>query len=47
MGEAVGVAGNTIARWERDEVGISGPASRLILLIEASEKKKQPAEAKR
>jgi transcriptional regulator with XRE-family HTH domain len=43
MGEAVGVAGNTIARWERDEVGISVPVSRLILSIEASETKKKPA----
>ncbi len=33
LAERVGVHGNTIARWERDEVGVSEPESRLIRLI--------------
>ncbi len=40
---AVGVTWNTIARWERGELGISEPAARLILRIQAEEKpKKKP-----
>jgi hypothetical protein len=36
MAQAVGVATNTIARWEREEIGISEPVSRLISSIEAN-----------
>jgi len=47
MAAAVGVATNTIARWERDELGMREPVSRWILSIEANEMKKKPTEAKR
>jgi transcriptional regulator with XRE-family HTH domain len=40
MAGAVGVAGNTIARYERDELGIPEPTARLILSISAKKKKK-------
>jgi DNA-binding transcriptional regulator YiaG len=29
----VGVTSNTVARWERGELGLSGPASRLLALL--------------
>jgi transcriptional regulator with XRE-family HTH domain len=38
MATAVGVATNTIARYERGEIGIPEPTARLILII--GEKKK-------
>ena len=41
LAEAVGVSGNTIARWERDEIGIGGPATRLIPRILAEQKVKR------
>jgi len=40
LGDAVGVTGNTIARWERDEMAIGEPAARLILRIQAERKAK-------
>lgn len=40
LAEAVGVSGNTVARWERDEMAISEPAARLILRIHAEQKAK-------
>ncbi len=40
LGDATGVTGNTIARWERDEMAISEPAARLILRIQAEQKAK-------
>lgn len=40
LAETVGVSGNTIARWERDEMTISEPAARLILRIHAEQKPK-------
>jgi transcriptional regulator with XRE-family HTH domain len=40
MAAAVGVADNTIARYERDELGIKESTARLILSIRAEEKKK-------
>lgn len=40
MAGAVGVAGNTIARYERDELGIPEPTARLILSIRAKKKGK-------
>jgi transcriptional regulator with XRE-family HTH domain len=36
--ERVGVTSNTVARWERDEMGIREPIARLIQRIAASEK---------
>jgi putative transcriptional regulator len=36
--ELVGVTSNTVARWERDEMGIREPIARLIQRIAASEK---------
>jgi transcriptional regulator with XRE-family HTH domain len=35
LAEALGVAPNTVARWERGELGISEPVARLIGLIAA------------
>ncbi len=42
LAEAVGVTWNTIARWERDEVGVGEPAARLIrrILIEEIAKRR-------
>ena len=40
LAEAVGVASNTIARWERDELGISEPVGRLIRKILAEQRAK-------
>ena len=40
MAAAVGVASNTIARYERDELGIPEPTARLILSLKAKNKKK-------
>lgn len=36
LAQAVGVSRNTVARWERDEVGVGEPAARLVrrILIE-------------
>lgn len=39
----VGVTRNTIARWERDEMGISGAAAKLLTLLIA----KSPTRARR
>ena len=33
LAELIGVRRNTVARWERDEIAISGPAARLIRII--------------
>jgi len=33
LAELVGVAANTVARWERGEVSISEPVARLIRLV--------------
>ncbi len=40
IAEAVGVTSNTVARWERDEVGISEPIAKLIQTVIAKGKKK-------
>jgi DNA-binding transcriptional regulator YiaG len=34
LAHALGVTGNTIARWERNEVKIPEPAARLVMLIQ-------------
>jgi transcriptional regulator with XRE-family HTH domain len=41
MAAAVGVATNTIARYERNELKIPEPTARLILSLRAKEKKKR------
>ena len=41
MAAAVGVATNTIARYERNELGIPEPTARLILSLRAKAKKKR------
>jgi transcriptional regulator with XRE-family HTH domain len=33
LAQEVGVTRNTIARWERDEMGISGAAAKLLTLL--------------
>ena len=44
MADAVGVTRNTVARWERDELGMRTTAERLIQLIA---KEHAPAKPKR
>jgi DNA-binding transcriptional regulator YiaG len=39
MADRIGVHWNTIARWERDEVGIPEPAARLARLLVTLEKR--------
>jgi transcriptional regulator with XRE-family HTH domain len=34
IAEALGVASNTVARYERDESGIPEPVARLVLLLQ-------------
>ncbi len=41
LAEALGVAANTVARWERDERGISAPVAKLIHLTLAAHKPKR------
>jgi DNA-binding transcriptional regulator YiaG len=36
LAKALGVAGNTVARWERDELPIREPIARLIKSIQAA-----------
>lgn len=40
LAKRVGVAPNTIARWERDEMRINEPAARFVKSIYAAEKSK-------
>lgn len=40
LAEKLGVTPNTVARWERDEVGIREPMARLIQSVYSVEKKK-------
>lgn len=37
MGLEMGVTANTVARWERDEVRMSGAAERLLWVLENQE----------
>ena len=39
--ELVGVTSNTVARWERDEMGIREPTARLIQSIDATARKRK------
>lgn len=41
LAKALGVTGNTVARWERDEVGIPEPAARLVMLLKPIKKRKR------
>lgn len=41
LAESVGVTWNSVARWERGELGISEPAARLIRRILAEENPKR------
>ncbi len=41
LAASVGVTWNSVARWERGELGISEPAARLIRRILAEEKPKR------
>ncbi len=41
LADAVGVSRNTVARWERDEVGIGEPAARLVHRILAEQRVKR------
>ena len=34
LAHALGVTGNTIARWERNEVNMPEPAARLVMLLQ-------------
>ena len=38
LAEAIGVRPNTVARWERGEIGISEPTARLVEKIAAERK---------
>jgi len=40
LAKAVGVTSNTVARWERDEVGIGEPIARFIQTVIAKGRKK-------
>ena len=39
MAEAIGVAPNTLARWERGELTIGEPISRLVKYIEKEQRR--------
>jgi len=38
LAAALGVAPNTVARYERDEIGIPEPVARLVMLIQPKKK---------
>lgn len=39
LARALGVAPNTVARYERDESGIPEPVARLVMLIQPKQKR--------
>lgn len=41
LGEKIGVAENTIARWERNEMKINEPAARLLRTIAGAGREKK------
>jgi len=41
MAKALKVAGNTVARWERDERPISAPMAKLVEIIFATQRKRK------
>jgi putative transcriptional regulator len=47
LAEKVGVASNTVARWERGELGISEPVSRLLRLLEKAKPPRTPKSKRR
>jgi transcriptional regulator with XRE-family HTH domain len=47
LAEKIGVRSNTIARWERGEVKISEPVSKLIHMIAQAETERQASLARR
>ncbi len=40
LAQALGVTGNTVARWERNEVKIPEPAARLAMLLQPKKLKR-------
>ena len=47
LAERMGVTGNSIARWERDEVPISMLVERFVLLLEQDEQPSRRAAKKK
>jgi len=41
LAKALGVTANTVARWERNEVGIPEPAVRLVVFLKPKAKGRQ------
>ncbi len=41
LAHALGVKGNTVARYERDELGIPEPVARLVMLLKPKPKGRQ------
>ena len=40
LAKALGVASNTVARYERDESGIPEPVARLVMLLQPKKQKR-------
>lgn len=40
LAQAIGVAPNTVARYERDESGIPEPVARLVMLLQPKKQKR-------
>lgn len=41
LADLLGVAKNSVARWERDEMGIREPAARLLRILAAQHSKRK------